>query len=233
MNLSYEEYKNLIIDMYKKIDIKIDDNSYKKRKEIYNFMIDNIKYDYVSLYNYRFKNIRKKRSLEIQDVLINYRGICNALAVVYKLLLEEAGIYSMCICIKNHMLNLVQNENNTFSFDDVTKGIMTIDFKNNNIPIKDKQFIDMIQPKSTTFDFFDYSLKNAEEYGQGKEPFKHKYLDKELYWLPISTIDYAYKLINKKNYDYLYLKNDLICDYYYKVSLPKSELIRSYNQKNI
>ena len=230
MNLTYKEYDVLIMDMYKKIDINKQDNSFMKRKKIYDFMINNIKYDYLALYNLKFKNLRQKRELEIQDVLIFNKGICNSLAVVYKLLLEKAGIYSMCVCVKNHMFNLVQNENNTFSFDDVTKGIMAVDFKNNTVSVKDKVFIELIRPKGTVGSYFDYSLKEAEFFGQGKESFKHRYLNKDLYWLPMSTIDYVYKLIKKRDFEYLKIKNDLIRDYFYKVNLPDEKLIQSYNQ---
>lgn len=174
----------------------------------------------------RFGTIKRDRRLEIQDVLIRRKGICNSLAVVYKLLLEKANIYSMCVCMKGHMINLVQNENGTFSFDDVTKGIMKRDFNNDNVSIKEKKFLDMIYPIGNIDDYFNYSYEKAKLLGQGIQPFNDRHTNKEVNWLPISTIDYAYKPIKKNNYDYLYLKNDSIKDYEYLVSLPNESLVK-------
>ncbi|MBE6153607.1 MAG: hypothetical protein E7166_05225 [Firmicutes bacterium] len=226
LNLSYIDYDKLISDMYTEINITQLDNTLQKRKKIFDFFINNISYDYKKLYELRFKNIRCDRRLEIQDVLIRKKGICNSLSVIYKLLLEKANIYSMCVCIKGHMINLVQNDNGTFSFDDVTKGIMKKDFNNDNIEIKSLKFLDMIRPIGDVYDYFNYSYSTALKLGQGIEFFSNKYTKETIYWLPVSTIDYAYKLIKKKNYDYLNLKNDKIKDYRYIVSLPDISLIQ-------
>ena len=226
MNLSFTDYDNLIKKMYQEIKINNEDNLITRRKKIYDFFIDKISYDYPTLYQMRFGTIKRDRRLEIQDVLIRRKGICNSLAVVYKLLLEKANIYSMCVCMKGHMINLVQNENGTFSFDDVTKGIMKRDFNNDNVSIKEKRFLDMIYPIGNIDDYFNYSYEKAKLYGQGIQPFSDRHTNKEVNWLPISTIDYAYKLIKKNNYDYLYLKNDSIKDYEYLVSLPNESLVK-------
>ena len=226
MNLSFLDYVKLINDMYNQIDINEEDEKMIRRKKIFDFFINNISYDYEKLYQIRYGSIKRDRKLEIQDVLIRKKGICNSLAVVYKLLLEKANIYSMCVCVKGHMINLVQNDNNTFSFDDVTKGIMKKDFNNNNISIKDQKFLDIIYPIGDIYDYYNYSYKKAKKLGQGLQTFNNRYTNKKIRWLPISTIDYAYKLIKKNNYDYLYLKNDCIKDYGYMVSLPNFSLIK-------
>jgi len=149
--------------------------------------------------------------------------------VIYKLLLEKANIYSMCVCVKGHMINLVQNDNGTFSFDDVTKAIMKRDFTNNNIKIKNQYFLNMIKPIGNIYDYFNYSYSKALKLRQGLESFNDRYTNKMIYLLPISTIDYAYKLIKKRNYDYLNLMNGINKDYRYIVSLPDIHLIREYN----
>ena len=226
LNLSYIEYDRLINNIYSEINIIPTDNVLKKRKKIFSFFVNNISYDYRKLYEMRFENKRGNRRLEIQDVLIRKKGICNSLSVIYKLLLEKANIYSMCVCIKGHMINLVQNDDDTFSFDDVTKAIMKRDFENNNLEINNLDFLNMIKPVGDIYDYFNYSYDTALKLGQGKEDFTNKYTNEKIYWLPISTIDYVYKLIKKRNYDYLKLKSEKIKDYEYIVSLPDITLIQ-------
>ena len=229
MNLNYIDYDILINNMYNEINITSTDSFIQKRKKIFDYFINNISYDYKKLYELRFENKRSNRRLEIQDVLIRKKGICNSLSVIYKLLLEKANIYSMCVCVKGHMINLVQNDNGTFSFDDVTKAIMKRDFTNNNIKIKNQYFLNMIKPIGNIYDCFNYSYSKALKLRQGLESFNDRYKNKMIYWLPISTIDYAYKLIKKRNYDYLNLMNGINKDYRYIVSLPDIYLIREYN----
>lgn len=229
MNLNYIDYDILINNMYNEINITSTDSFIQKRKKIFDYFINNISYDYKKLYELRFENKRSNRRLEIQDVLIRKKGICNSLSVIYKLLLEKANIYSMCVCVKGHMINLVQNDNGTFSFDDVTKAIMKRDFTNNNIKIKNQYFLNMIKPIGNIYDYFNYSYSKALKLRQGLESFNDRYTNKMIYWLPISTIDYAYKLIKKRNYDYLNLMNGINKDYRYIVSLPDIHLIREYN----
>ena len=82
-------------------------------------------------------------------------GICNSISQYYKLLLEEVGIYSLCVICDdttdvNHQLNLVYDEDNdTYSFDDITS---------------------VIVKKGDANQYFDYNLENANSYGQGKKP---------------------------------------------------------------
>ena len=210
LNLSYIEYDRLINNMYSEINIMPTDDILQKRKKIFSFFVNNISYDYRKLYEIRFEHKRGNRRLEIQDVLIR----------------KKANIYSMCVCIKGHMINLVQNDDDTFSFDDVTKAIMKRDFNNNNLEINNLDFLNMIKPVGDIYDYFNYSYDAALKLGQGKEKFTNKYTNEKIYWLPISTIDYVYKLIKKRNYDYLKLKSEKIKDYEYIVSLPDITLIQ-------
>lgn len=130
--------------------------------------------------------------------LLEIKEICNSLSVTYKLLLEKANIYSMCVRVKDHMINLVRNDNGTFSFDDIMKAIMKRDFTNNNIKIKNQYFLNKIKPIRNIYDYFNYSYSKALKLRQGFESFNDKYTNKMIYWLPMSTIDYTYKLIKKK-----------------------------------
>ena len=230
LNLKYTDYDKLLDNITKKIRSK--SNNYDNRKEVFDYMLNNIKYDYEYLYKLKFSSFRKNRKEEIQDVLLNKKGICNSLAVTYKLLLEKFNIYSLCVCIKGHMLNLVYNDNGTFSFDDITKAIMAKDFKEDNIKIKDNFFLELIRPKGEEYDYFDYDYKKALRLEQGTTAFKNKYTEENIYWLPMSTIDYVYRLIRKRNLDYLKIVPNFFVDYEYKIYMPDKERIIS-NQKNI
>ena len=228
LNLSFSDYDDLLNKMFMEIDISDEDTIFEKRKKVFDYFLEYISYDYVRLYEFRFESKRIDRRLEIQDVLIRRKGICNSLAVTYKLILEKCGIYSMCVCMKGHMINLVQNYDGTFSFDDITKAIMKKDFNNDNVCVKVNEFLDMIRPVGDIYDYFNYSFEKAIKLGQGKETFVNRYTNQHVNWLPISTIDYVYKLIKKNNYDYLYIKYNVVKDYRYLVSLPDSSLIKEF-----
>ncbi len=228
LNLSFQGYNQLIESLYKEIPILSKDNAFVRRKKTFDFFVNHISYDYERLYDLRFNHIRGERRLEVQEVLIHRRGICNSLAVVYKLLLEKAGIYAMCVCVKGHMIDLVQNDDYTFSFDDVTKAIMKKDFELDQVSVKVPAFLELIRPVGEIYDYFNYSYKKAIELGQGIQPFKHRRTNEDIYWLPMSTIDYVYRLIKKRDNDYLSLKGEGIKDYQYLVSLPPIDLIQSY-----
>ncbi len=68
------------------------------------------------------------------------------------------------------------------------------------IKIKNQYFLNMIKPIGNIYDYFNYSYSKALKLRQGLESFNDRYKNKMIYWLPISTIDYAYKLIKKRNY---------------------------------
>ncbi len=132
--------------------------SIQKRNLIFNYLVDNLEYDYKILEgiknSYENPNNRVVRDLssEVMSVIYEKKGICNAISQVYKLLLEKIGIYSMCICCNDstvvpHQLNLVYNkEENIFSFDDITS---------------------VIVDRGTKEDFFNYDLEDANKLGQG------------------------------------------------------------------
>lgn len=178
MEITNENIKKLINKTLE--EIKIDNNltKYEQRKQIYEYLTKTKTYDYEYfegiLKNYNETNPKKRfpRNPENEFLapLLTNKGICNGFAQIYKLLLEQIGIYSICIncMIKHenkfvgHQLNLVYNEeSNTFSFDDVTFGII-------------KQ----------TNEYFDYDSPEELEELQGLKPIykniKWMILDEEL-----------------------------------------------------
>ena len=182
-------------------DLKVEKlSSYEKRKIIYNYLCENIKYDYSKLFDIYLStiypdieeqifnnkeqfiisvlndyqifdpaaykalkdkvdnmNYEKGRNpyLELESVINNHVGICNGISQYYKLLLEINGIYSVCVICdnmtpRNHQINLVyDDENKTYSFDDVTSAI-----------------IDKEKKESC----FDYDIEMAKELNQGIRP---------------------------------------------------------------
>lgn len=128
--------------------------------------------------------------LELEDTIYNHKGICNSIAQYYKLLLEYNNIYSVCVICdnmmpKNHEINLVYDEdNNTYSFDDVTSAII-------NEAIRDK--------------CFDYDLEQAKELKQGLRTVGYlnssdSPFDTFGVILPSDIINYY---VGRENYDYL------------------------------
>jgi len=174
-------------------DVKINNlDDYTKRKMIFEYLCNNIKYDYNLLERIKIHElnpiykIQRELYLEIESVLKSKMGICNAIAQVYKLLLEKVGIYSLCaICDDGtkvkHQLNLVYNEeDNSFSFDDVTSVIVN---------------------RGEVDDFFDYDLEDANKFNQG---CRNIYENENWVLLPTS---YIYSLVGKK--DSQYRKHDI------------------------
>jgi len=132
-------------------------NDYEKRKIIFEYLCNNISYDY-ELFN-NIKNFHEGKGpvarnslLELSNVINNKVGICNAISQYYKFLLEEVGISAYCvICddgtLVKHQLNLVYDEENkTYSFDDVTS---------------------VIVGRGNIEDYFDYNLEKANFFNQG------------------------------------------------------------------
>ena len=161
--------------------------SMQKRNIIFNYLTNNLKYDYQILEgiksNYENKNNKVARDLsgEVMSVIYEKKGICNAISQVYKLLLEKIGIYSMCICCNDsttvpHQLNLVYNkEENAFSFDDITS---------------------VIVGRGTNEDFFNYDIDDANKLGQG-----NKDVSKGQKWLALPT-EMVYFLVGRKDNDF-------------------------------
>ena len=130
---------------------------YEKRKIIFDFLCDNIMYDYELLQKIRDFNISKKpvsrnSFLELSNVIDRKIGICNAISQYYKLLLEQVGITSYCVICDDgtpvrHQLNLVyDNDYETYSFDDITSVIVN---------------------RGTKEEYFDYDLEMAHVFNQG------------------------------------------------------------------
>lgn len=130
VNRNSEFIDNLINKLFYQIfdnkDLKQLSNL-EKRLEIYMYLVNHIKYDYLLL------ETRKKRGpvnnyQEIVDVLTKDTGICSSISQVYKLLLEKINIESICFCCNDtteifHQILLVK-ENNSYSFDDITSVIV-------------------------------------------------------------------------------------------------------------
>ena len=115
----------------------------EKRKTIFEYLCKNITYDNNLLDKIKFNSMRtsiyrysRNPYIEFETVMNNQIGVCNGISQYYKLLLEKIGIFSFCInsIIFNngepigHQLNLVYNEEEqTFSFDDITMGVLSKD----------------------------------------------------------------------------------------------------------
>ena len=96
---------------------------------------------------------------ELKSVIDNNTGICNAISQYYKFLLEQVGIKSYCvICddgtdVKHQLVIVYDDENNVYSFDDVTSVIVGRGDKDT---------------------FFDYDIEVANKNNQGtKEILKN------------------------------------------------------------
>jgi len=152
-------------------------SNYEKRKIIFDFLCDNISYDYELLNNIREfhtskKQVSRNTFLELSSVINKKIGICNAISQYYKLLLEEVGIISYCVICDDgtqvkHQLNLVYDDyHRTYSFDDVTS---------------------VIVKRGTNEEYFDYDLETANSFNQGNaEVFK----DKKWFILPEEYINF-------------------------------------------
>lgn len=132
-------------------------SDYEKRKIIFEYLCNNLSYDYDLLNDIKDANEGKKRIsrnsyLELFSVINDNKGICNAISQYYKLLLEELGIISYCVICDDgtsvkHQLNLVyDNELETYSFDDITS---------------------VIVKRGTLEEYFDYNLEFANSIKQG------------------------------------------------------------------
>ncbi len=177
------EIKDLIFYGYNEEDLTV----MEKRKMIFDYLISNIKYDYSLLADIVNNEYNKKAivprnlSNEIMSVVVDKKGVCNAISQVYKLLLEKVGIYSMCVICDNlqevsHQLNLVYNKDEkSYSFDDVTSILVGM---------------------GSSEDFFNYDLEDANRLGQGT-----KSLIGDENWFALDT-SVLYSLINRTDERY-------------------------------
>ena len=174
-------------------------SKYEMRKIIFDYLCDNLKYDYellekIKKFNIIIQNGKVDKSnvlvrnpyLEFKNVLDNKIGVCNSISQYYKLLLEEVGIKSYCvICddgtLVNHQLTLVYDEDkNIYSFDDVTS---------------------VIVGRGDLSTFFDYDLEVANSLNQGnKEIFNNNkwvILDEEYISCLVGKEHPTYEVINQ------------------------------------
>lgn len=182
-----DELNKMFFEIFKGVNINELD-FYTRRKMIFEYLCNNIVYDYELLEKIKINNLNRdigvKRDayLEIESVLKNRMGVCNAIAQVYKLLLEKVNIYSLCVICDDstnikHQLNLVYDEeNDSFSFDDVTSVIVN---------------------RGTVDEFYDYDLEDATKNKQGGKPVYNGNC-----WMYLPT-DYIYFLVGKNDSEYL------------------------------
>lgn len=132
-------------------------SAYEKRRIIFEYLANNLEYDYDLLEKIRNFHVNKNKVsrnsiLELYSVMNNKKGICNAISQYYKLLLEKVGIKAHCVICDDgtevkHQINLVyDDETDTYSFDDITSVIVN---------------------RGTVSDYFDYDLVFANSVNQG------------------------------------------------------------------
>lgn len=156
---------------------------YEKRKMIFEYLCNNVTYDFELLESIRngdFVNTGSTRNpyYELASVIDNKHGICNAISQYYKLLLEFVGVSAYCVITHDgtdvlHQLNLIVDPKNySYSFDDVTS---------------------VIVGRGNIEDFFDYDLEKAKKMNQGLVKIMNKY---EWFILTESYISY---LVGRKS----------------------------------
>ncbi len=95
---------------------------YERRKKIYNYLYNTLEFDFEELNN-NSRCVEK----QIKDVLFNNKGICNSIIYVYKIMLEKVGVYGIPLFCKDeediHTIILVDNTDQTLSFDDISIAI--------------------------------------------------------------------------------------------------------------
>lgn len=155
---------------------------YEKRKMIFEYLTNTLNYDYDLLNQIKNFEINKSKIIrdpikELNSVINNNIGICNAISQYYKLLLEVVGIKSYCVICDdgtevNHQLNLVyDSDNDSYSFDDITS---------------------VIVGRGTTEDYYDYDLQFAHSVNQGNKNIMN---DQSFVVLPEDYINY---LVNRE-----------------------------------
>lgn len=173
-----KETINMIFNDYNINDLSF----YEKRNIIFEYLVNDLKYDYDLLEQIMDFKINKTKVTrnpikELYSVMNNKIGICNAISQYYKLLLEIVGIKAYCVICDDgtevkHQLNLVYDEaSDLYSFDDVTS---------------------VIVGRGTTTDFFDYDLVFANSINQG-----NRYLmnNQKFFIVPEEHINY---LVNRE-----------------------------------
>lgn len=154
------------------IDILSD---FEKRKIIFEYLSNNISYDFELLdaireFHINRTPVARDSYLELDSVIFESKGICNGISQYYKLLLEKIGVKSICVICDDgtpvkHQLTLVYNEEtDSYSFDDV---------------------VSVIVGRGTIDDYFDYDMQTANLHNQGNR-FVHN--DKKWFILPDSFI---------------------------------------------
>ena len=150
--------KEAIKTIFNNVDIN-ELSNYQKRQIIFSHLCKTLSYDFELLskiYDNQVNKTKNKRNPkeELQSVVFNNVGICNAISQYYKLLLEQVGVKAYCVICDdgtpvNHQLTLVYDvESGFYSFDDVTS---------------------VIVKRGEREDFFDYDIEHANAKGQGNK----------------------------------------------------------------
>ena len=177
---NWDNIRSYLIDKVNIIFKNYDINQltdYEKRRIIFEYLCNSLSYDFELLedirnFNLYRKPVKRNLYLELESVIYNNKGICNAISQYYKLLLEMVGIKAICVVCSDgtevfHQLNLVYDrENDSYSFDDVTSVIVN---------------------RGTMDDFFDYDIMFANSVNQGNK----KVID-DIYWvaMPENNVNY-------------------------------------------
>lgn len=171
-------------------------SKYEIRKTIFNHLCRTLNYDFHLLNRIKINNLARESGgninplvrepyKELECVIDNNYGICNAIAQYYKLLLEQVGIKSYCVVCDDgtevrHQLNIVYDEDNhTYSFDDITSEIV------GRGPINT---------------FFDYDLEKANSLNQG-----NKIIFDDYKWIVLEE-EYINILVGRNDSPYITLK---------------------------
>lgn len=212
---NWEEFEPIIVTKINEI-FKDQDypniSSYERRKRIFDYLYNLLEFDLEELHN-NSKNIDK----QIKDVLFQdkNKGICNSIVYVYKIMLEKVNIYSMALFCKdeedNHTILLVDNEDNTFSFDDLSIAILSKKrkglkmSKEERFDYDSKDAKDMKQGVNNVFENFKYLLIPSEDinffFGKNDEYFsyiKPFYMDEKDFF---ANMLYYIKSFKKQNID--------------------------------
>ena len=198
------ELYNQIFPENKRIDLFI------KRNMIFDFLIKNLTFDQELYEQIKLGKLVRNPTTEILNLLINKTGVASAISYVYKMLLEKAGIYSICLICDDltevpHQLNLVKI-GNSYSFDDITS---------------------VIAGKGEKNKYFNYDLEDAHNNGQGLNEIVQ---NKKFIGFNSSVI-YSFFELEEIGINFNYIKDpNLIDNSFSSVELPNN--IERYNNSD-
>ena len=177
--MEFDEVLNKkILEIFKDIDYNKLSN-FRKRKMIYDYLVNNLEYDYVLLseiYDYKPRNYKAEIMSGLNEGKKNKDNkglaVCNGISYAYKLLLERVGIESILIAsnievddvnsLKNIDINHVKKgENGKFKL-----GHMFILVKNEDGTFSFDDPTCDIMHKDEKMNWFNYELEQCAEKSQ-------------------------------------------------------------------